>query len=95
MAKKGGKREGAGRPKGSTNTYKLSDYVSEKDRKVFVEFILSNYMGDMRLATWLGEHLFAKPKQDVDVTSGGEKWPTPILNVVSGDNGNPKGSRTK
>ncbi len=96
MAQNGGKRKGAGRPKGSTNanTYRFSDYVSEEDRNTFVEFMLSNYMGDMRLATWVGEHLFAKPKQDVDVTTNGKDFPTPILNVL-GDNGNSKSSQTK
>lgn len=85
MTTKGGKREGAGRPKGSTNTYKFSDYVSAEDRKTFVEFILSSYMGDMRLAQWMGDHLFSKPRQDVDVTSGGEKLPAPILSSIKQD----------
>jgi hypothetical protein len=46
----GGKRPGAGRPKGSTNVPRFSDYISEKERKTFVEFVLENYMADMRLA---------------------------------------------
>lgn len=84
---KGGKRPGAGRPKGTRNVPRLSDYVSEADLKTFVEFILENYMADMRLAVWLGDHLFAKPRQDVDVTTDGEKLPTPLLHVLnnSGD----------
>lgn len=81
--KNGGARPGAGRPKGSTSgtIFRLSDYVSDKDRNTFIEFVLSNYMGDMRITTWLGDHLFSKPRQDVDVTSGGEKLPTPILKL--------------
>lgn len=84
----GGKRPGAGRPKGSTNanTFRLSDYVSDADRATFIEFMLSTYMSDMRVATWLGDHLFSKPRQDVDVTTGGEKLPAPILsNVIHSD----------
>jgi len=37
---KGGKQPGAGRPKGSTNVPRFSDYITEADRKTFVEFIL-------------------------------------------------------
>ena len=77
IAHENGKK--GGRPKGSTSSLRLADYVSEEDKKNFIEFIMSNYMSDMRLATWLGDHLYAKPRQDIDVTSGGEKLPTPIL----------------
>jgi hypothetical protein len=84
MATRGGKREGSGRKPGKT--YRLSDYVSEKDRKTFVEFILENYMADMRLAQWMGDHLFSKPRQDVDVTTMGEKLPAPILSAIPNSN---------
>jgi hypothetical protein len=78
---KGGKQPGAGRPKGSTNVPRFSDYVTEKDRKQFVEFVLATYMGDMRLAQWMGDHLFMKPRQDVDVTTNGKELPVPIINL--------------
>lgn len=68
---KGGKRPGAGRPKGSTNVPRFSDYISEEERKKFVEFILDNYMGDMRLAQWMGDHLFVKPKLEIGGPDGG------------------------
>jgi hypothetical protein len=63
----GGKRPGAGRPKGTTNVPRFSDYITDEERKKFVEFILDNYMGDMRLAQWMGDHLFIKPKQELEV----------------------------
>lgn len=66
---RGGKREGSGRKPGKT--YRLSDYVTETDRKTFVEFMLENYMGDMRLATWVGDHLFSKPPMAVTGDDGG------------------------
>jgi hypothetical protein len=40
---KGGARPGAGRPKGSKNIPTFREYVSEDDRKEFVEFVLSTY----------------------------------------------------
>jgi hypothetical protein len=68
---KGGKQPGAGRPKGSVTKPRFADYVSAEDRAAFVEFILSTYMADMRLATWVGDQLFGKAPQGIDVTSGG------------------------
>lgn len=79
---RGGKQPGAGRPKGSTNVPKFGDYVTEAERKKFVEFVLETYMGDMNLARWMGDHLFAKPVQSIDHTTKGEKLPTPILSTV-------------
>lgn len=68
---KGGARKGAGRPKGSTNKVRFADYVSAEDKAQFVEFMLSTYMADMRIATWIGDQLFGKAPQAIDVTSGG------------------------
>jgi len=56
--------------------------VTEEDRKTFAEFMMSIYMADMNAAKWVGDHLFSKPPQAMDVTSGGEKLPTPILASV-------------
>ena len=44
----GGKRPGSGRKKGSTTVPQFRAFVSEEDRKTFVEFVLASYMGDMR-----------------------------------------------
>jgi hypothetical protein len=50
----------------SRQTHKLHDgpqfpsYVSDEQRKKFVEFILDQYMGDMRLALWLGDQVFGE-----------------------------------
>ena len=76
---KGGYRPGAGRKKGLT----FAEMVSPAEKRKFVEFILDQYMGDMRLATWMGDHLFVKPVQQIDHTTGGEKLPTPILATLN------------
>jgi hypothetical protein len=60
---KGGARPGSGRKKGSTTVPQFRNYVSDVERKKFVEFILDSYMGDMRLAVWLGDQLFGKAPQ--------------------------------
>ncbi len=80
---RGGKREGSGRKPGTV--LRFADFVSDADRDEFIEFMLSTYKGDMRLAQWVGDHLFSKPRQDVDVTSGGEKLPAPILSAIKQD----------
>jgi len=82
MAKKGGKQPGAGRPKGSKNLYSMQDYFSKKDVDTFVEFLKANYMEDTKLMVWLGEHLFGKPSQAVDVTTNGKDLPVPIISLT-------------
>lgn len=84
MAKKGGARPGAGRPKGS-GMKPFRDYVSDEEKKKFVEFILDQYMGDMRLALWFGNQLFGQAPQSIDHTTMGEKLPTPLLANVPND----------
>jgi hypothetical protein len=79
---KGGARPGSGRKKGSTTVPQFRNYVSDTERKKFVEFILDSYMGDMRLAVWLGDQLFGKAPQPIDHTTKEEKLPTPILASV-------------
>lgn len=85
----GGKRPGAGRPKGSTNVPRFADYVTEKDRKTFAEFMLSIYMADMNAAKWVGDHLFRKPPQDLGDGVGGA---VPISGVTITTRGGRKGS---
>jgi hypothetical protein len=68
---KGGKRPGAGRPKGSKTVPQFRDFVSDEEREKFVEFILDTYMGDMRLALWLGDQLFGKAPQPITGPEGG------------------------
>jgi hypothetical protein len=68
---KGGARPGSGRKKGSTTVPQFRNYVSEADRKQFVEFILATYMADMRLAVWLGDQLFGKAPQPLTGPEGG------------------------
>jgi hypothetical protein len=67
---KGGKRPGAGRPKGSKTVPQFRDFVSDKERKKFVEFVLDQYMGDIRLALWLGDQLFGKAPQPLTGEDG-------------------------
>lgn len=45
--------------------------VSIAEKKKFVEFILDQYMGDMRLALWMGDQLFGKAPQAITGADGG------------------------
>jgi hypothetical protein len=58
-------------------------FVSQADKDQFVEFMLANYMGDMRIAVWMGDQLFGKAPQSIDHTTLGEKLPTPIMGGIS------------
>lgn len=66
--KKGKSGNPNGRPKGTTTVPRFKDYVSGKEREKFVEFILDQYMGDMRLALWLGDQVFGKALQAMELT---------------------------
>ena len=66
---KGGKRPGAGRPKGSG--LNLKSYLTEMDIKTFIEFLLANYMEDARLMMWMGDHIFGKAPQPITGNEGG------------------------
>ncbi len=56
---------------GSKTTPQFRDYISEDERKKFVEFVLDQYMGDIRLALWLGEQVFGKAPQPLTGPEGG------------------------
>jgi hypothetical protein len=76
---------GGGRPKGSANLPRFSDYVTDEERRKFAEFIMDQYMGDMRLAIFFGQHAFAKPVEHIDHTTLGKELPNPILNGIRSD----------
>ena len=61
MVQRGGKRLGAGRKPGAS----FAQMVSPVEKKKFVEFILATYMGDMKLAVWVGDQLFGKAPQPI------------------------------
>ena len=89
----GGKRDGAGRPAGS-KTLKLLELLEEKGKKEetdyvgeFLEFLIDNYKEDARLMIWMGDHLFGKAPQAVDVTSLGEA--VAIAGFIFVKNGDP------
>lgn len=65
----GGKRPGAGRPKGSTNIPQFRDFVSDEDRAEFVEFVLSTYKESERLTMWVGDQIYGKPGQSIALTN--------------------------
>jgi hypothetical protein len=82
---RGGRREGAGRKPGTKLVKPFREYVSEEEKLKLVEFILDQYMGDMRLAQWFGNQLFGQAPQSIDHTTQGEKLPTPILGATTQD----------
>lgn len=69
----GGKREGAGRKKGVRSVPALRDSVSEKERKAFIAHMLKSYPESDRIATWLGDHLYGKAPQTIDLEADVEE----------------------
>lgn len=67
----GGKRPGAGRPKGSVTRPQFRDYFTEEDRLNMVEMIKTHMVDDMRLLQWAAEMNFGKPSQAITGEDGG------------------------
>ena len=75
VGKNGGKREGAGRPKGSTNKLKVIDFFTIEEREALVEkvkaMVLMADQPDKDIAKFLWEQLFGKSTQRTEL-SGAE-----------------------
>lgn len=63
----GGRRKGAGKPKGTTDFWRMRDKFSEEEVDEFVKHIKKEYKKDPKLALWLGNMLFQKPPQEVQM----------------------------
>lgn len=83
---KGGKRKGAGRPKGSTNQG-LKAYLKQADIDEFVDFVLTNYMEDSKVLLWLGDHIFGKAPQPITNGEDGAPFVFQISEVLVKKNG--------
>ncbi len=78
MAKKGGKRPGAGRPVGSTTKIRVLDYFTEKELENFWTDLKERAKSDSKIALYFAEQMTGKAMQPVDHTTGGEKLPVPL-----------------
>lgn len=76
----GGPRRGAGRPVGSKNRKQFRDYWSEAEKQEYVEFIKGTYMEDAKLSQWIGDQLFGKATQAVEMT-GADGGPIEMTGV--------------
>jgi hypothetical protein len=81
MGKNGGKRPGAGRPKGSTNKVTIYDYWGKEEIDEYFDFLRDNYKEDSKLMVFVGEQLMGKAPQRLE-HSGPDGAPIPLLNVI-------------
>ena len=63
--KNGGRRPGAGRPKGSVTRPQLRDYFTEEDRLEVVDMLKTHMVDDMNLLKFVAEQLFGKAPQPI------------------------------
>lgn len=73
----GGKREGAGRPKGSGNKPRISDYITLDEVKALVETAKRTAGDKPELLKFLLEQIFGKARQNIGL-DGGEGEPLVI-----------------
>lgn len=69
---RGGKRNGAGRPKGSTSKPKLSDYITEEEvQEIIIAAKDKAKGGDTRMLTFILEQIFGKAPQSIEANHTG------------------------
>lgn len=65
MSKRGGKRPGAGRPKGVGNRPKVTDYFTHEEIQGIVGVIKKKYKSNSRILMFIAEQLFGKAPQTI------------------------------
>jgi len=89
----GGKRSGAGRPKGSSNKPRIADFMSTEDIRDLMERYLERAKVEDRVMIHLIENVLGKARQNIGLDGGEEDKPIAILNgVISADNSNNQNS---
>lgn len=71
MGKNGGKRPGAGRPKGSKNLRRFQDYWTEEEVKTFIEAGKDRYMDSDKIYIEFLQQIFGKALQRIAGEDGG------------------------
>ena len=64
--KNGGKRAGAGRPKGSGNLPNFRDYITDNDIQTWMEILRDQVVNDPKLLMWALDHYYGKAHQTVE-----------------------------
>ena len=91
----GGAREGAGRPKGSTNKLKVIDFFTVEERMALVEkckaMVLMADTPDKDMAKFLWEQLFGKATQRTELSGAeGEVLKIVFDNALNGGHDSPQ-----
>lgn len=90
----GGKRSGAGRPKGSSNKPRIADFMSEDDIRDLMERYLERAKVEDRVMIHLIENVLGKARQNIGLDGGEIDKPIAILNgVISDDNSHEESGR--
>jgi len=76
----GGKREGAGRPKGSSNKPKITDFMNDDDIKLLMARYLARAQEEDRVMIHLVENVLGKARQNIGLDGGEDNKPISILN---------------
>ncbi|PIV86015.1 MAG: hypothetical protein COW50_03795 [Candidatus Moranbacteria bacterium CG17_big_fil_post_rev_8_21_14_2_50_41_107] len=81
MASLGGKREGAGRPKGAINKFKLRERFTDEEVMELVSEAKEQAKKDPVMLKFLLEQIFGKARQSVGF--GGDEENSPIKMIYS------------
>lgn len=79
MASSGGKRKGAGRPKGAVNKFKLKERFTEKEINELVNDAKIQAKKDPNMLKFLLEQIFGKARQSVGISGEDDKPSVKIM----------------
>lgn len=76
----GGRREGAGRKKGSTKKPQISDFITEREVKELVKIAKTQAKDKPDLLKFLLEQVFGRARQNIGLDGGEDDKP---INIIS------------
>jgi len=83
----GGKREGAGRPKGTGHKPKMVDDLTDDQKQSLLTTSLAKALeGDSRLSVFFLEQIYGKARQNVGIDGGDEGLPVLISEIIARKN---------
>ena len=82
----GGKRKGAGRPKGARDIavikQKIREYTSNKELRAMIERLKRWAKRDPKIAMWYAEQVFGKARQTTGLDGGSDNKPIMISKIL-------------
>ena len=81
----GGKRRGAGRPKGSVTRVRVLDHFDENEITLFFQDLKERAKTDTKIAIYLAEQMTGKAVQSIVGKDGADLFPSSVSSLTNQD----------